>query len=108
MESQIDIRAASSLGQSSRRAGREHLYDVVREIEHRERERRRALAAMRVEAELARREAQRAICKKVEALERDRSKKHSHELEEQERSVASHSQVLKPEGSTARGHLARC
>jgi hypothetical protein len=104
-----DRRAACSLGQSSGRAGCEHHYDVVQEIEHRERQRRRALAAMRVEAELARRETQRAICKQVEALERDRSKQHAHELEEEERSVnPSHSQISKPEGSTAREHLARC
>jgi hypothetical protein len=45
----------------------------------------------------------------VEALERDRSKQHAHELEEEERSVdPSHSQTLKPEGRTEREHLARC
>ena len=102
-------RRAYCMGQSSGRAGCEHHNDVVREIEHRERQRRRALAAMRVEAELARRETQRAICKQVEALERDRSKQHAHELEEEERSVdPSHSQTLKPEGRTEREHLARC
>jgi hypothetical protein len=57
---------------------------VVREIERREWQRR--LAARACEAELARRETQRAICKEVETLERDRSKRDAREMEEEERS----------------------
>ena len=58
---------------------------VVLEIEYRERQRRRALAALACDAELMWRKAQRAICKELESIERDRSMKDARELEEAER-----------------------